>query len=75
MGPDSTILIDEMVLPDSHVHWHATQIDLTMMAALASIERTETTWAALLDSVELKVEKIYTYTPTINESIMKVVRK
>lgn len=75
MGPDSTILIDETVLPDSHIHWHSTQIDLTMMAALASIERTQTTWAALLDSVELKIERTYTYTPTINDSIMRVVHK
>lgn len=75
MGPDSAILLDEMVLPDTHVHWQSTQIDITMMATLASIERTKTMWADLLDSVGLKIEKVLTYTPSVYESIMTVVRK
>ena len=75
MGPESVILIDEMVLPDHHVHWQSTQIDLTMMASLASIERTRQMWSLLFDSVGLKVEATYTYTPSISESIMKVVEK
>ena len=75
MGPHSAILLDEMVLPDTHVHWQSAQIDLSMMAALASIERTETMWAELLDSIGLKIEKVLTYTPSIHESIMTVVRK
>lgn len=75
MGDDSVILLDEMLLPDSDVHWHATQIDLTMMTALASIERTELQWATLLDSVGLKIIKTYTYTPSVYESVMVIVRK
>ena len=75
MGPDSVILLDEMVLPDCSVHWQSTQIDLTMMAAMASIERTKAQWARLLDSVDLKIAEVYTYTPSIYESIMTVVRK
>lgn len=75
MGPDSVILLDEMVLPDAKVHWQSTQIDLTMMAALASIERTRTQWAKLLESVGLEIAAIRTYTPSIDESIMTVVRK
>lgn len=34
MGPDVVILADEMVLPDTQMHWQPTQIDLTIMAAL-----------------------------------------
>ena len=75
MGPDSVILLDEMVLPDENVHWQSAEIDMTMMAALASIERTKTMWADLLDSVGLKIEKILTYTPSLSESVMTVVRK
>lgn len=75
MGPDSAILLDEMVLPDSGVHYQSTQIDLTMMAALASIERTKSMWADLLDSVGLKIQKVLTYTPSVYESIITVVRK
>lgn len=74
MGDDSAILIDEMVLPDKGVHWHTTQIDLTMMAALASWERTRSQWTDLLGSVGLKIADIYTYTPSVYESVMHVVR-
>ena len=75
MGPESVILLDEMVFPDSSVHYQSTQIDLTMMASLGSIERTKSMWADLLDSVGLKIEKILIYTPSIYESVMTVVRK
>ena len=75
MGPESVILLDEMVLPDCKAHWQTTQIDLTMMAVHASIERTKAQWAHLMDSVDLKIAEVYTYTPSIYESIMTVVRK
>ena len=74
MGPDSAILVDEMVLPDTNIHWHATQMDLTMMSALASMERTYSQWAVLLGSVGLKIANVYTYTPSVYESVMCVVR-
>lgn len=75
MGKDSVLLIDEMLLPQSKVHWHATQIDLTMMTALASIERTHDHWATLLDSVGLKMLESYVYTPSVYENVTLVVRK
>ena len=69
------ILIDEMILPDKGVHWQATTLDLTMMAALAAIERTRTQWVDLLGSVGLRIADVYTYTPSVYESIMTVIRK
>ena len=75
MDENSAILIDEMVLPDRNVNFYATQIDLTMMTALASMERTYSQWTALLESVDLKINKVYTYTPAIYESVIHVVRK
>lgn len=75
MSEDSVILIDEMLIPEANVHWHVTQIDLAMMTAMASIERTQVQWAALLDSVGLKIRETYMYTPSVYESIMVVVRK
>lgn len=75
MGPDSLILIDEMVLPDTGVHWQATQIDLTVMASLASRERTYTQWVELLGSVGLEIAKTRTYMPSVYHSIITVVRK
>ncbi|KAL8749420.1 MAG: hypothetical protein Q9184_006814 [Pyrenodesmia sp. 2 TL-2023] len=75
MGPESVILVVEMVLPDANVHWHPTQPDLTVMAALASQERTPTERTELLASVGLKIVNTYIYTPSIYESVMHVVRK
>jgi O-methyltransferase domain len=75
MGKDSLILIDEMVLPNTGVHWQATQIDLTMMSALASMERTHEQWSALLDSMGLKITKTYVYTPSLHESVIVAVPK
>ena len=75
MGPDSTILIDEMVLPDQNVHWQAAQSDLATMAVLASVERTRRQWTELLDSVGLKIRDLHEYTPSVHWSILTVVPK
>ncbi|KAJ5612656.1 hypothetical protein N7510_005850 [Penicillium lagena] len=69
LGPDSVILIDDMVLPDSGVHWHSTQFDITMMTTLASQERTEEQWHTLMEKAGLKIRKIYTYSPRCNSVI------
>ncbi|KAM0319817.1 hypothetical protein ACHAO8_000859 [Botrytis cinerea] len=73
MGPDSAILIDEMVIPETGAHWHATQIDLVMMTALASTERTEGEWHALLVSAGLQAKKIVKYTDSLGDSIIVAV--
>ena len=75
MSAESVILIDEMILPDTNVHWRATQIDLLMMGALASMERTRSQWDTLLDAVGLKVRDIYTYNLSTYDNVMAVVRK
>lgn len=70
MTQDSAILIDEMVMPIKGAHWHATSLDLLMMATLASLERTEDHWRALLDSAGLKMVKIWTYNVNVGKSII-----
>ena len=74
MADDSAILIDEMVLPENKVHWEATQIDMSMMASVAARERTRSEWETLLWSVGLVVEKVWTYTPSVYESVILVKR-
>ena len=69
---NSVILIDEMVLPDISASWQATQLDITMMSALAGMERTRHEWYALLQSAGLKVVEIYTYTNSLHDSIIAV---
>ena len=59
MSKDSVILIDDMVLPNSNVHWQATQLDLTLMASLASVERTKAHWQGLMDRAGLRILNIY----------------
>lgn len=73
LASDSVILIDEMVVPNSGAHWHATQIDLTMMAGLASMERTKEQWYNLMGKAGLKINKIYTYTTSLQDSIIECV--
>ena len=75
LGPDSQILVDEMVLPEAGVSWEATTIDLTMMASLGSRERTVNEWHSLLDAAGLKAIQIFTYLPRRQDSIIQVVRK
>ncbi|KAI1387804.1 S-adenosyl-L-methionine-dependent methyltransferase [Hypoxylon trugodes] len=74
-GPDSHILIDEMVLPTAGVPWEATTIDLTMMACLGARERTVAEWHTLLDAAGLRVERIDTYSPRRRDSIIQAVPK
>jgi demethylsterigmatocystin 6-O-methyltransferase len=75
MGKDSVILIDDIVLPGSNVHWEATQLDMVMMACLAGRERTGSEWEELLRSVGLVIDGIWTYTESLYESVLVVKRK
>jgi demethylsterigmatocystin 6-O-methyltransferase len=75
MAEDSIILIDDIVAPDSGINWQVCQIDLTMMAAGASLERTESMWNELFDSVGLKIVRRLVYTPGMYETVTAVVPK
>ncbi|KAM7200828.1 S-adenosyl-L-methionine-dependent methyltransferase [Rhypophila sp. PSN 637] len=74
-GPESQILIDEMVLPDRGVPWQAASIDLTMMASLGSRERTSGEWKSLLDKAGLEILRFDTYAPGRLDSVIQVGRK
>ncbi|KAM3065863.1 hypothetical protein ACMFMG_009913 [Clarireedia jacksonii] len=73
LGPDSAILIDEMVIPETGAHWHATQIDMTMQFALAAKERTIDQWHALLAAAGLKAKNIVQYTLSLGDSVIVAV--
>ncbi|KAL5337752.1 S-adenosyl-L-methionine-dependent methyltransferase [Aspergillus crustosus] len=73
LGPDSTILINDMVLPNSRVHWHVTQVDLTMMTMLASLERTVEQWHSLLRKAGLNIVRIYEAANAVTESVIECV--
>ena len=56
----SKLLIHDHVLPESHPHPQGTAFDLTMMVMVAALERSEPMWRDLLESVGLKINKIWT---------------
>lgn len=74
MGEKSALLIDEMVLPNSGTHWHAAQLDIVMMAALAARERTRREWEELVSRAGLRMRRVYRYTESLGDSIIECVR-
>lgn len=74
MGEESVLLIDDMVLPNSGTHWHAAQLDIVMMAALAARERTRREWEELVPRAGLRLQRVYRYTESLGDSIIECVR-
>lgn len=74
MSKDSVLIIDEIVVPNKGAHAHATQFDLTMLASLSSIERTDKQWNSLFEDAEFNILEKKAYAPT-GESIIVVVPK
>jgi demethylsterigmatocystin 6-O-methyltransferase len=61
MGPDSRILIDEVVLLETKVPWLVAVSNLVMMASLGGIERTKEDWINLLARAGLKILDVHCY--------------
>ena len=59
MREDSVLLLAETVMPERDVSFMAAAADLTMMAAFASLERTEKQFADLLESAGLELVKVW----------------
>ncbi|KAF3901715.1 O-demethylpuromycin-O-methyltransferase [Arthrobotrys entomopaga] len=55
----SKVLINEIVVPDRNAHWYETSVDILMMVAHSAAERREKQWRALIESVGLKICKIW----------------
>ncbi|KAM7195869.1 hypothetical protein V8F33_006518 [Rhypophila sp. PSN 637] len=72
MSHESRLLIDETVLPDMGVGYVAASIDLTMMGAFASMERTESDWKELVQAVGLEWVGSWEYNSAENETVMEV---
>lgn len=72
MGPESVLLIDEMILPERGVNLMAASIDLTMLTALAGMERTEAQWHDTLREAGLELVETFMYAPLHYEGVMHV---
>ena len=73
MVPGSNLLIDELILPNKGVSSMAMQYDITMLSALAGIERTEAEWQKLLDAAGLEITKVHRYDPEMEYGIIEAV--
>ena len=62
-----------MMLPNTGVHWHATSMDITMMAALGSQERTAGEFERLVKKAGLRILETYTYTWPVTNAVMVLV--
>jgi hypothetical protein len=70
MAPGSKILIDEMVLPNTGVHWWSACLDLHMYAMLGAMERNEEQWHSLLDKAGFEITEIKVYSSVMRHSII-----
>lgn len=75
MGPDSVILIDDVIVPDEHAHPHSTDKDIAMMVNFAAMERTQSQWKTLFSSAGLEIIKAATYNVTSGESVQIIGRR
>ena len=66
----SKILVNENVVPDQNAPWLMTGLDLLTMVLGAASERTEKQWENLLNSVGLRIVKIWGH-PEGTESLIE----
>ena len=59
MGPESSLLIDDWVLPDVNAPLAGGTYDVMMMLLLSGMERSESPWTALLEPLGLEIKKIW----------------
>ncbi|KAI0023074.1 O-methyltransferase [Xylariomycetidae sp. FL0641] len=69
----SKILVNEIVIPSKGASWFETGIDIIMLGAHASYERTERDWNRLAESAGLKIGKIWDCNGAMEKLIEMVV--
>ncbi|KAL9637563.1 MAG: hypothetical protein Q9204_001823, partial [Flavoplaca sp. TL-2023a] len=72
MDTESVLLLDDKVVPDIGASMTASALDLSMMCLFASMERTEKQWRALVESVGMRVDGLWTYTEDVRDSVLLV---
>ena len=74
MSPESSLLIDEWVLPDAGAPLAGASEDLMTLMLLSGMERTESQWKALLESVGLEIKKVWR-TDGVSEAVIEAKKK
>jgi hypothetical protein len=75
LGPDSQILLDEVVLAETGANLYPIGLDIQMLAIFGSKVRTLEQWLTLLDRAGLKAKEVKAYTPVMRFSIIFAVPK
>ena len=73
MGPESLVVLDEVVLPDTRLPWQVAIMDIAMMASLGGIERSKGEWANLLARAGLKMVGVHRYDEVKFHSVITAV--
>ena len=66
MGPESRLIIDEVLMPEQGAPWQSAFLDMLMMHTLGALERTRHEWDALLNQAGLKVIDVHQYNPKMH---------
>ena len=74
MGPESRLIIDDIVMPERGVPWASAFLDMLMMNNLGALERTRPEWNALLDQAGLKIIDVHQYDPKMQCVIITVAK-
>ncbi|KAJ8112641.1 hypothetical protein OPT61_g5037 [Boeremia exigua] len=75
LAPESRIVIDEVVMPDTNVPWQCAFMDLTMSSSLGGYERSGGQWEVLLNRAGLQIEEVHTYDKVKKHSVIIAVPK
>lgn len=77
MDKDSILLVNENVMPDFNVPLYQGQLDLTMMALFASLDRTQAQFNDLLESAGFRLVKVWTPKagPVASATLFETVKK
>ena len=74
MSPESSLLVDDWVLPDIVAPLAGASEDMFMLMLLSGMERSEGQWKALLNSVGLDIKKIWR-TDGVSEAVIEAKKR
>jgi len=61
MTPQSVLLINDMILPETEIPPYSSAMDLIMLSSCGSLERTKEQWERLLGEVGLGIKETMVY--------------
>ena len=74
MSPESSLLIDDWVFPDMGAPLAGASEDMFMLMLLSGMERSESQWKALLNSIGLEIKKIWR-TDGVSEAVIEAKKR